>query len=188
MRGAVVFILLFLLLLGGTPAASGPEQGTSLPRPDAVVRPRVFVSHEPVPRGQVFEVAVVGEILEGFHINAHKVLQDYLIPTALTPELPKGIRLVAMQYPEGVRRKFAFASEEMAVYEGKVTLRMKLQATSEAPLGKLRVPVELRYQACNDTTCLPPVRIPLQAEFVVAPEGAAFKSAHPQIFGDTRLP
>jgi hypothetical protein len=188
MRGGVLFLLSSLLLVGIAPAASGPGQGTPLPRPDAVVRPRVFVSHEPVPRGQVFEVAIVGEVLEGFHINAHKVLQDYLIPTVLTPELPKGIRLVEMHYPEGVRRKFAFASEEMAVYEGKVTLRMKLQATSEAPLGKLSVPVELRYQACNDTTCLPPVRIPLKAEFVVAREGAAFKKTHPQIFGDTRLP
>ncbi len=188
MRRSVFLSFPFTLLLGAALVGGKPGQGPTLPRPEAVVETRVFVSHEPVPRGQVFEVAVVGEILEGFHINANKVLQDYLIPTVLTPGLPKGFRLLETNYPEGIRRNFSFSPEEMSVYEGKVTLRMKLQATGEAPAGKLSVPIELRYQACNDTTCLPPVRIPLKAEIVVAPEGAAFKRTHPQIFSGARVP
>lgn len=158
------------------------QGGQDLPPPDKVVKPRVYVSLDRVPQGRMFELALVGEILPGFHINANKVLQDYLIPTSVEPSLPAGFRLVKTRYPKGRIQKFEFSEEKLSVYEGTVTLRLALVAPADAPLGALKIPLTLRYQACNDKVCLPPVKIPLAAEIEVAPAGAKPRPQHAEVF------
>jgi hypothetical protein len=155
---------------------------SDLPRANTVVKPRAYVSLEPVPRGRAFEIAVVAEILPGFHINANKVLEDYLIPTTLQAEPPKGLRVTETSYPPGALQKFDFSEKMLNLYEGTVTLRMKLVAAADAPTGAVSLPLTLRYQACNDKACLPPVRLNVPVEFQIAEAGAKVKPAHPEIF------
>jgi len=169
-----------VILLGALGVASNATR--QLPRAETVVRPLTYVSLEPVPRGRSFEVAVVAEIQQGFHINANKVLEDYLIPTTVEPDLPKGIKLVEAAYPKAVQKKFEFSDQKMAVYEDSVTIRLRLSALSEAPLGEMRLPVTLRYQACNDKACLPPVRKALTVNLQIAPAGTKAQVLNPEIF------
>ncbi len=173
-----------LLLLW--PAASCLAQSSTssaeLPRADAVVEPAAYVSLAPVPRGRTFDLAVVAKIRPGFHINAHQVLQEYLIPTALQVELPPGFQVLETTYPPGVHRKFKFSAEKLSVYEGSATLRMRLQVPANAPLGARRLALTLRYQACNEEACLPPVRLPIVAEFEIAPANAPTHLVNPAIF------
>ncbi len=162
--------------------AAGSLLAQRLPRADTVVKPAVYLSLEPVPRGRTFELAVVAQIQEGFHVNANKVLEDYLIPTTLTPELPAGIKLLETKYPDGQQLKFEFSEQPLNVYEGTFTMRLKLAAAKDAPLGALKVPILLRYQACNDVACLPPVKKPLQAEVIIAPAGAKAVPVNQKVF------
>jgi thioredoxin:protein disulfide reductase len=142
----------------------------------------VYVSLEPVPRDRTFDLAVVAKILPGFHINAHEVTLEYLIPTTLDTELPPGFRGVATSYPRGVLRQFKFSPERLSVYEGIVTVRMRLQALPHAPLGANKIPMTFRYQACNEEACLPPVKLPIAADIEIAPAGASARPVHPEIF------
>lgn len=146
------------------------------------MKPAVYLSLEPVPRGRTFELAVVAQIQEGFHVNANKVLEDYLIPTTLTPELPAGVKLLETKYPDGQQLKFEFSEQPLNVYEGTFTMRLKLEARKDAPLGALKLPILLRYQACNDVACLPPVKKPLQAEVIIAPAGAKAIPVNQKVF------
>lgn len=155
---------------------------SQLPRPEEVVQARVYVSHAPVPRGQTFEIAVAGEIKPGFHINANKPLEDFLIATTVEPQLPAGMRLASARYPQAKLQKFPFAEKKLAVYEGAIVVRLELQAMAGAPLGAMKLPLTLRYQACNNEICLPPVKIPLTAELEIAAAGAKPKPQHPEIF------
>jgi len=175
-------ILLICMLTALTASGFLPQAGADLPRADTVVKPLGYVSLEPVPRGRTFEVAVVAEILPGFHINANKVLEDYLIPTTVETDPPKGLRLVEIVYPKGALRKFEFSDQKMAVYDGSVTIRLKLAAQADAPLGDLKLPLTLRYQACNDKACLPPVRKALSVNFHVAAAGAYARAVNAEIF------
>lgn len=170
------------LSLGGALLIASAQSLSDLPRANTVVKPRVFVSLEPVPRGRTFEIAVVAEIQQGFHINANKVLEDYLIPTSVQADWPKGLRLVETVYPPGEMQKFDFSEKLLNVYDGTVTLRMKMQAAADAPLGAMTVPVNLRYQACNDRACLPPVRLKVPVEFQIAEAGANAKAVNGEIF------
>ena len=45
---------------------------------------------------------------------------------------------------------------------------------------------ELRYQACNDRACLPPVKLPVTAELQIAAAGAKAVAQHPNVFGKTK--
>jgi len=166
----------------GKPAIS-PQDSSALPNPAAVVKPVAYVSLAPVPRGKEFQVAVVVEIARGFHMNSHKPTDAYLIPTTLTPQIPAGFQLLDTIYPVGQLEKFSFSpNKPLDVYTGKVTLRLRLAAAADAPLGAATIPITLRYQACNDTTCLQPVKVPVEAKFAVAAAGAKSRAAHPEIF------
>lgn len=159
-------------------------QDSSAPKSAAeVVKAQPYVSLDPVPRGKTFEAAVVVHIAEGYHMNSHKPSDAYLIPTTLTPKLPAGIRLVDTMYPAGRLKKFAFSPDKpLDVYSGTVTLRLKLTAADTAALGATTVPMVLRYQACNDSACLPPVKIPVTAELKIAAAGTAAKPVHSEVF------
>jgi len=155
-------------LLSGNPAAA---QDGKFPQASEVVKPQVSAPAAPVARGQAFDVAVTAEIRKGFHVQANKVLEDYLIPTKLEAHLPAGWKLLDTSYPKGKLVKFPFNPKEMAVYEGRIELKLKLQADAAASAGKVKLPLTLRYQACTDAACLPPVRLPLEATVEVAPGG-----------------
>jgi len=179
----LLFFSLWSLVAAGLSPASAQDASVVLPA-HTVVKARAYVSLEPVPRDRAFQVAVVAEILPGFHINANKVLEDYLIPTRVQPEPPAaaGVRLLETVYPPGQLEKFEFSDKLLLVYEGTVIVRMKLSAAPDTPLGIRHLALALRYQACNDTTCLPPVTIPVPAELEIAPAGARARAVHPEIF------
>jgi DsbC/DsbD-like thiol-disulfide interchange protein len=163
-------------------AANAPAQEAPTLSPSQVVKAQTYVSLEPVARGKDFEVAVVVNINDAYHMNSHKPSDAYLIPTTLTPKLPDGFTLVDSIYPPGHDKKFTFSDKPLNVYAGKVTLRLKVSATDKAPMGDTTIPVTLRYQACNSSACLPPVKIPLEATVKVASAGTAGHSVHPEIF------
>ena len=153
-----------------------------VPAASSVASPKTYVSIAPVPRGSTFEVAVVVGIMPGFHMNAHKPSEDYLIPTVLTAKLPAGFKELETTYPDGIAKKLSFADKPLLVYTDHFTVREKFSAAANAPLGKIKLPFTLQYQACNDSVCLPPVRIPVTATIDVAAAGTKPQRMSPQVF------
>jgi DsbC/DsbD-like thiol-disulfide interchange protein len=164
--------------------AAALAQDVSAPLPaTAVVKPHVFVSVDRVPRGTEFRAAVVVEIARGYHMNSHKPTDSYLIPTTLTAEMPAGIELRDTIYPAGKMERFTFSPDKpLDVYTGSVTLRLRLAAQAGAALGTATIPVTLRYQACNDSACLPPVKVPVNVKFEIAAVGTKARAMHAEIF------
>ncbi len=106
---------------------------------------------------------VTATIANTWHINSAKPLEAFSIPTVLTLD-PATADLVNAQYPEHIIRSFAFsAGTKLAVYEGTI----RIPFTGKLKPGATQVHALLRYQACNDSVCLPPksvdVTFPLTA-------------------------
>jgi uncharacterized protein len=179
-RYLYVFGLCALLVISGSVIA----QDNSAPKSAIeAVKTHTYVSLDPVPRGKEFQVAIVLTIDSGYHMNSHKPSDAYLIPTMLRPQLPSGFTLVDTLYPSGRNEKFPFSPDKpLNVYSGSVTLRMRLTAENSAPVGSTTIPITLRYQACNNSACLPPVNVPVSAQLQVAAAGTSAKPMHPEIF------
>lgn len=179
LRVAVTTLAALSLHVFSTPVASQTEMRSAA----SVVKPAAYVSLEPVPRGKEFEIAVVAQIVQGYHVNSHKPTDPYLIPTTLTPQIPAGFQVVDTIYPAGKLRKFAFSPDKpLDVYSGSVKLLLRVTAQSDAPLGSATIPLTLRYQACSEAACLPPVKIPVNASVRVADASAKSHPVHPEIF------
>ena len=92
------------------------------------------------------------EIANGFHINAHQPSAG-LLATQLTVMGDAASQVRQIDYPPGEQRSFEFAPEPVAVYENTITIAVIFnQPQSDRPIT-----LSLRYQACDDRACLPPV-------------------------------
>ncbi len=176
--GAVVITGVLLVILAALPSAQ-PQ----IPSGREVVSPSAYVSLEPVARGSNFQLAVVLKIRNGFHINARKPSAEYLIPTDLRANLPAGFKSAGeVSYPQGELHTFTFTKTPLNVYQDKVVLRVPLTAQSDAPLGAQKIPLKLRYQACSQEVCLPPVTLDVDAPVTIAATTANSRPAHPELF------
>jgi hypothetical protein len=160
-----------------------PSAHPQIPAAREVVSPSAYVSVEPVARNSNFQLAVVLKIRPSFHINARKPSAEYLIPTDLRPTLPTGFKSAGeIAYPPGELKTFAFSKTPLNVYQDKIILRLPLSAQPDAPLGAQHIPLKLRYQACNNEVCLPPVTLDIDAQITVAATSANSRPAHPELF------
>jgi hypothetical protein len=171
------FLILFALVLAGFVPRGLNAQ---IPNAKDVVTSTAYTSFDPVASGKEFQIAVVLKIRDGYHINARKTTLEYLIPTELRAELPVGYKAGEVTYPNGTLKSFAFSqSEKLNVYTGTVTLHLKVTAPAGAALGSAHIPLKLRYQACSESVCLPPVRQDVDASFTLAETA---KPAHAELF------
>jgi thioredoxin:protein disulfide reductase len=110
-------------------------------------------------------------IAPGWHINAHEPRDEFLIPTTLDLSPPQGETAGAVRWPTPVERTLAFsAGKPLLLYEGTVKLSAPITGSAGAASGPTRA--RFRFQACNDTTCLPPRTLELVAERQAAAAGA----------------
>jgi DsbC/DsbD-like thiol-disulfide interchange protein len=174
---AILGSLLLFVLLAALPSAK-PQ----IPAAKEVVSPMSYASLEPAARGSTFQLAVVLKIRNGFHINAHEASADYLIATSITPQLPAGFKAGEISYPKGELRSFSFSKTPLNVYEDKAIVRIPITVLPDAPTGAQHIPLKLRYQACNNELCLPPVKLDVDAAVSVAASPNASRPAHPELF------
>src|SRR5262245_52234601 len=108
------------------------------------------------------EATVEMTIAPGWHVNAHTPRDQFLIPTTLAVTPPPGMQAGEVVWPAPIERKLAFGGDKaLLLYEGTVPLKVPL---SGAPTGARTMRASLRYQACDDSRCLPPRTLELTAE------------------------
>lgn len=106
--------------------------------------------------------AVVQLIIEnGYHVNANPPTYPYLKATELVIGRASGVSAGAVTYPTALSRKFPFADQPLAVYEGETELKTTLKAEKAAGKGQQSLSAVLRIQACDDRVCYPPGTIDL---------------------------
>ncbi len=110
------------------------------------------------------ELMLTVELAEGHHVNAHDTEQAGLIPTAVLL-LDDDDWSMQVQYPQALVKHFAMADQPIKVYEGQVTIKVKLERrylnTPQSEWPRLR----LRVQLCTQSECLPPATMPVPVRF-----------------------
>ena len=142
----------FLVLLVPATLHSNPR-----PQSSADVNVSGSITPDKIKKGRAVRGSVVMEIPNGLHVQSSKPLDKYLIATKLDLETPSGMRVGPVTYPRAVMRNLKFSKSAVAVYEGRTILRFNVTVPANYSGGSGEIKGKLRFQACNDESCFPPV-------------------------------
>ena len=128
--------------------------------PDSVVSIRTIVPEEPLKAGPPAVIGVELSIAKPYHINSNRPLEDYLIPTSLEFEPLAGVTFGNVAFPPASVKKLPVSDSPMAVFEGVVKISAEITPDASLQQKDIVLKGKVRYQACDDRACLPPVRKP----------------------------
>jgi hypothetical protein len=111
-----------------------------------------------VKAGDELSVPLKVVIRPGYHINSNTPAEDYLIPTRLSWN-DAGLKVQSIDYPQAETVNYEFSEKPLSVFSGSITLRSTFTVPEPVPSGLKELTGKLRYQACNDKACLPPVTV-----------------------------
>ncbi len=91
------------------------------------------------------------DVADGWHVNSHAPLEDYLVATKLDIAGNDLAKSVTVSYPEPKTRKLAFNEKPMALLENQVEITAHFKDAFSGP-----VEARLQVQTCSDEICLLP--------------------------------
>jgi thiol:disulfide interchange protein DsbD len=118
--------------------------------------------------GEKFRATLVVTMNGEWHINSHRPNDPSLIPSRIRAT-GEGVTLKEAGWPQPHDVTFAFSDDPVSVFDGTIEIPLTFTAASTAA-GKQTVTVRFDYQACDNSTCLPPTSV--TATFDVAFTGA----------------
>jgi len=128
-----------------------------VPQSSADVNVSGSIAPDKVKKGRTVRATVVMDIPSGLHVQSNKPLDKFLVPTKLDIETPSGMKVGPVSYPRALMRKLKFSKGTVAVYEGRSTVRFNVTVPANYSGGSGEIKGKLRFQACNDEACFPPV-------------------------------
>lgn len=152
--GAVMVAALALAAVAQAQFISSAPQNRGTAKTEAVQY--LYPEQVRLPAGRAAAVALHFRVAQGLHINSHTPSDDYLIPTVFSIPAAAGAKLENASYPAGVTIALpADPRTKLNVYTGDFTIEARLVAAD----GDHLVQGRLRYQACDQSQCMPPKTI-----------------------------
>jgi len=131
--------------------------GTVAAQSSADVNVAGNLTPDKVKKGRIVRAAVTMDIPAGLHVQSSKPLDKFLVATKLDVETPSGMQTGPISYPRALMKKLKFSKSTVAVYEGKAVIRFNVTVPANYSGGSGEIKGKLRFQACNDDSCFPPV-------------------------------
>jgi thiol:disulfide interchange protein DsbD len=147
-----VLLSLAIILLLPTRFYSNPA-----PQSSSDVNVNGSIAPDKVKKGRIARASVVMDIPSGLHVQSSKPLDKFLVATKLDVETPSGMKVGPISYPRALMRKLKFSKGTVAVYEGRAVLRFNVTVPANYSGSSAEIKGKLRFQACNDESCFPPV-------------------------------
>ena len=91
-----------------------------------------------------------------------------MIPTTLSLDSPAWLRVVEISYPATTPKNFEYTRDPVEVYSGEIEIGIEVALNESAPPGRHTITGRLAYQACSETSCLPPEKIPFSLTLEVS--------------------
>lgn len=172
-------ILLISVLTAGLSSAS---QAGAAPPTEQVVGVKTLLSRDGVRAGELIKAAVILTVQPGYHINNNAPNDEFLFATTLTFDDNPNLEVVETYYPAGHRGRFAYSQTELIVYEGETVLGAVLKVKAGIPPAPLKLKATLSYQACDNTSCMPPKDLPFELTVPVAASSKAILDLNSEVF------
>ena len=182
MRVRLFVVLAVTAVMAAAAAPAGAQLDfESLGKP---LSTKAFTSLSSAPQGGVIKVAVQITTNGHWHINAHEINDEFLVPTTVEITAPEGITVQGIVYPAGLEKKLDFSDEPLLLYEGTTNIGILLEVAREVEPGPQQVTAALNYQACDNEKCLVPETAIVQIPLTVSSSTDAVDLTHAEIFAD----
>lgn len=90
---------------------------------------------------------------EGRHAYQNPPSKDYMIPVSVTAK-SKGFKLEPVAYPKGVPHKTMGETENVAVYQGTISIPVVFDMPTKP--GTVTIKLDVSCQQCTESDCSPP--------------------------------
>jgi hypothetical protein len=117
---------------------------------------KITVGEISVEVGERATVLVRVEVKKGYHIQANKVSQEYLIPSTIEIEANKDIIIEEKTFPHSKMLTLEGFGEPLNVYDGNVDIQVGFKVGENCGKGKNTLKAKLHFQACDARSCLSP--------------------------------
>jgi DsbC/DsbD-like thiol-disulfide interchange protein len=119
-------------------------------------------------RGKATTAELRFRVNPGYHVNSNKPSAEFLIPTEVSMQPAKELTIGKVNYPAGQDLTLPFDPKaKLSVYSGDVAFNIPILAAKTTKPGTYVLRGELKYQACNDTSCFPPREAPIEISVTV---------------------
>lgn len=105
--------------------------------------------------GKVSESLIEFNIKEGFHVQADTVANDNLIPTSINFETLDGLEIRA-KFPAYKKFHLNGTNENLLVFDQVLNVTLEILLSRDPNQNFIRIPGQLKYQACDSVKCLFP--------------------------------
>ena len=137
--------------------------------------------------GSPVRAALQVRIPDRFHVQSDAPRDPTLIPTVLTVDAPAGVKVAEVVFPTAAEFEQIGQAQPLLVFEHEFTIGVQFDVADTVPTGRMEVPGRLRYQACDDRLCYPPVTTDVLWTLNVVKGGADRPAAHADVFRQDRL-
>jgi len=157
--------------------------GAQVARPEDVVTITPALSKTGYNPGETFQAALILDIMDGYHLNAHTLTDPYLRPTSIQVPDDSPVDWPFIRYPEDLEKAgvpvTGLVGEQ---YHERIVIRLVGRIPEDAEVGELKTTLNVEYQTCTETFCLFPVTKPAELKIPVVEPGTEVKEINPEIF------
>ncbi len=182
MKRSLIFLLFPILSFIYSPALLSQDFLNT-----EIVTVNARVKSDSVRAGQTIELILEVKIAVGWHINAHKPLEEFLIPTNLELDSTANVEVVKVNYPTPDEINFAFSEKPVLVYDDDVIISATLKLPEKLSAGQPVLKGKLTFQGCNDQTCLAPDAKTFSVTYSIVDSKGTEKSEAPDQQGNLQL-
>ncbi|HMA62252.1 MAG TPA: cytochrome c biogenesis protein CcdA [bacterium] len=169
------YLLLFFVMVLSLQGLFGEE----------ILEMETYSSTSGVLPGGKFKVALVINLIDPWHINSNKPLDDYTIATEVRMEDSDNYQVNKINFPEHEIVNNEALNKDLALFSGETVIILEGQVAENLQKGKqLTVKGDLYYQGCSDATCLAPREKAFQIDIPVVEEKTAIQEVNQEYFAD----
>ena len=104
-----------------------------------------------------FQVQILFNIEEDWHINSHEPLEDYYIPAQIVLDIHEAVELVSIVFPEPKILELESLGGKSSVFDGALPIILNLKSIKSDFSGEYIISGRFSYQGCNNNICLIPM-------------------------------
>jgi hypothetical protein len=118
-------------------------------------------------RGAAVDAKIPLLVDPGFHVNSNTPSDETLIPLTVTWKSTGALEGGKVTFPKPTQEKYAALEKPLSVFTGNFEVVAHFKVAANAPAGPGVAVGQVKYQACNSTTCFPPKTVEVSLPYSV---------------------